>query len=798
MNLINPKNIKKLEKLVVRSLFVWLIFVSQKLLAETLPISSTVVDTISVSDSIKVSKKDSLSYSADSIFFNVKKQKIKLLGNSVIKYKGSTIKSDTLIINKKENHAYSKGNISLRDKSQNLIGDAIYYDIKSQSGIIENGASKFDKGFYYGKQIRKIDKNTYDISNGIFTTCDALHPHFWIQSKQMRVYKGDKIVARPLTFYVNHFPLFYFPYATFSIKRGRHSGILFPEPGYNNHEGKYIKNIALYHYYKDYVDWTLTYDWMEKTGWEFHFDNNYIKKYFFKGKLNSRLIKKTITPTHSAYQFYLSERHHQDFVNNSTFDLNLNYASSKDVMENDIDLDNRTSQKMTSTFSYQTKLFNRNLSTTGSYTDDFTKEIKTIILPNISYSLPSKPLSEIFRAYRKSPIFQNISLSYRVNAQQIGRIESKNPSFADIIYQTEKDSLNQYINQHNAGIKQHSDIQFNTNIKWFNLKNTINYNEVWFDRDLQNHKLVRGADYSTRSNLSFSIFGIKKFKNFYVSAIRHIIKPNVGFSYYPDFKENDKFYRFGSISLATGKRSRNFSFGIGNTWQVKLAKKGDKKKEVKINNLITTSSSLGYSLDKDGRKFSDINHRINFNPKSFSSDVLNFNYHNSFTITEDAYDFSLKSKTISTTVNFSGKSDTFDYFPVEKNKFKKSKFIEADSTVTDSTSNISKEKKSSGSWKFSLTNYYSKRKSSSNYTNSLRLNCNFNITKNWTISYSNYYDLYKHKLISNSIQINREMHCWRLSFKWYKSGDYWNYSLNFFNIKLPTDLKFKTSDNGRS
>jgi len=797
MSLLNIKKIKYINKILSIVLFVWLIFPFQNLISENLSLKKNLTDTLRVADSTKISDKDSLFYSADSIFFNVKNRKINLIGNSILKYNASTIKSDTLIINKQENHAYSKGNISLRDKSQNLIGDEIYYDIKSQSGIIENGAGKFEKGYYYGKQIRKTDKNIYDITNGIFTTCDALHPHFWIQSKQMRVYKGDKVVVRPLTFYVNHFPLFYFPYATFSIKRGRHSGILFPEPGYNNHEGKYIKNIAIYHYYKDYSDWTLTYDWMEKTGWEFHFNNNYIKKYFFNGKLNSRLIKKTLSPTRSTYQFYLSERHHQDFVDKSTFDLNINYASSKDVMENDINIDNRTSQKMTSTFSYQTKLFNRTLSTSGSYTDDFIKKTKNVILPKISYSLPSKPLSEVFSNYRNSSFLQNISLSYRLSAQQTGLIKSPNPSFADIIYLTEKDSLNQYINQHNAGIKQHSDIQFNTNLKWLNIKNTVNYNEVWFDRDLYNNKLVRGADYSFVSHLNFSIFGIRKFKNTYISAIRHIIKPNISFHYIPDFQNNKKFYRFGNISLMTGKRSKNMSFSIGNTWQVKLAKKG-KRKEVKINNLITTNSSIGYSFDKKGRKFGDIRHTINFYPKSYKTDNFNFSYHNTLTIIEDAYDFSYKSKSINTSLSFSGKSDTFDYFPIEKNKFKKSKFIETDSTVTDSTSINFNKKKSSESWEFSLKNNFSKSKFSTKYKSSLNINFNFKITKNWAVSSSNYYDLFKHKLISNSIQLTREIHCWRISFKWYKSGNYWNYSLNFFNIKLPNDLKFKTNDSGRS
>ena len=68
------------------------------------------------------------------------------------------------------------------------------------------------------------------------------------------------------------------PFGTFSIKRGRHSGILVPSPGYNKEHGKYIEDIALYFAFKDHLDMLLSYDFYEKSGWRTRFDIDYVKQ----------------------------------------------------------------------------------------------------------------------------------------------------------------------------------------------------------------------------------------------------------------------------------------------------------------------------------------------------------------------------------------------------------------------------------------------------------------------------------------------------------------------------------------
>ncbi len=150
---------------------------------ESILTDSLLTDSLSITlvetDSIKI---DSLYYFADSVFYYEEIERIDFIGNAAVKYHSSNMEADTISIDLSKNQAFAMGRSFLKDGTQTAIGKDIYFDLGSKCGIIEKGASKFDKGFYYGKEIRKIDKKTFDVDEGIFTTCGALKPHFYFSS----------------------------------------------------------------------------------------------------------------------------------------------------------------------------------------------------------------------------------------------------------------------------------------------------------------------------------------------------------------------------------------------------------------------------------------------------------------------------------------------------------------------------------------------------------------------------------------------------------------------------------------
>ncbi|HOZ01980.1 MAG TPA: LPS-assembly protein LptD, partial [Candidatus Syntrophosphaera sp.] len=189
-------------------------------------------------------EEDSLSYAADSVSYNQAKEQIRLYGRTNVQYQEFTINSDSLLVDLKAKRAYSYGDTVMRDGDQILIGSDVSYDIDTQTGIMTGGSSRLEQGFYTGQNVRKVDKDIYDVDDGSFTTCENAEPDFWFTASKLRVYRGDKIVGKPVIAYVNHLPVFYFPYIVVPIRRGRYPGFLIPEPGYNSVDGKFVKGIS--------------------------------------------------------------------------------------------------------------------------------------------------------------------------------------------------------------------------------------------------------------------------------------------------------------------------------------------------------------------------------------------------------------------------------------------------------------------------------------------------------------------------------------------------------------------------
>ncbi len=775
------------------------------LLALTSSILCQVTPTVlSVGDSLHIErvKPDSILFAADSLRTDYEKQIIKLYSNASIDYKNYKIDSDTLTVDLENRKAFTKGLTRMEDNSQLMIGHDTYYDVNTEEGILYNGIGKFEQGFYSGDEIRKVGKKIYDIDYGKFTTCEDEHPHFYMKSKKLRVYVNEQILGKPFIMYVNDFPILWLPYASFPAKKGRKAGFLVPQPGYNNSDGKYVKNVAYYYPFKDYADFIFSVDLTELRGWNFNFNNDYKKRYVYNGGVDFTYNHRVTDIGNARDDWVVNATHFHDFGNKTTLRMNLNYMTSKQIWESEEDIDKRLSERITSSISFSKPLLSSTLSLTATYTDDFLKNQKAIVLPRASYSLPSKPIYEFFTS-KDSKVNRNawwtkFNVSTSFSAIQQGTIKEENPEFSDIIWSNDKDTTDVYINEHHAGASMRSSIYYSDKLmSWLVFSQTFNYNEYVFDRSKIENNIGFAGDYSTSSKISTTIYGFKKFNNSYLKAMRHILKPSASFSYKPDLsKHAGDYYTFGPVSPNTAKRSRTVNFSLGQEWQVKIYDKVNDKEKV-YNNLISMTSNCSYNLENKKKPFSEITHSIKFNPKSFSIGKLPVNYNTSVGFRQNPYDMTwldwkATNWSYSQNLSISGETQTYDYFRNPSNPLADHKVetVDGDSELSiEDLKTISETK----SWKLSFTHDMSaERQFLKPKTNNLRMSSSFNITKNWNVTYSNYIDVEDKRVMSQSINLTRDLHCWRLTLQYNKSNEYWDYTLVFFNVKLHDDLKIET------
>ena len=90
-----------------------------------------------------------------------------------------------------------------------------------------------------GKQITKLEGQTYQVKDGFFTTCGCEKgtPDWSISAKQMEVNVGQTGTAKGATFDVAGYPVIKLPYAIFPADSDRHSGFLSGREGQSGLRG---------------------------------------------------------------------------------------------------------------------------------------------------------------------------------------------------------------------------------------------------------------------------------------------------------------------------------------------------------------------------------------------------------------------------------------------------------------------------------------------------------------------------------------------------------------------------------
>jgi hypothetical protein len=355
---------------------------------------------------------------------------------------------------------------------------------------------------------------------------------------------------------------------------------------------------------------------------------------------------------------------------------------------------------------------------------------------------------------------------------------------------------------------------------------------------------LRGFYYTQSVNASISaglnpqIFGTYEFKpGGRLQAIRHTIKPSVSFSYVPMLKglatdmfrqvQIDTTGRTKEYSMfegnlyqppSLGHRSGAISFSLINIVEAKVYAKNDttgKPKKVKIIDNFTTNTS--YNIFADSLRWAPIT--MNYRTTLFEN--LNVSANSGFSI----YGMDKAGKMINTLyykqtkklVRMTGLSVSldFDLSKLLTKKDDKKKLTTAPdinklsaNTQNETLSDVQPLVKSPSAllldqfgytkfdvpWTLNVAySFYLTRtgfKSSINQT--VSLTGSVTVTKKTNLNYTVYYDIGKHEISMASIGINRDLHCWDMSFNWIPTGymKSWNFMIKV-KASVLQDLKYE-------
>jgi len=162
-------------------------------------------------------------------------------GDAVMSQGGSVLKADEIDIMRRERKARAIGHVHLIDPEIEMWATDGTIDITNETMVLNNAKVLAKKDIYHleGKQIVKLEGQSYEVKDGFFTTCGCEKgtPDWSINADQMVVNMGHTGTAKNATFDVAGYPIMKFPYFVFPADTSRHSGLLMGREGHSGLRG---------------------------------------------------------------------------------------------------------------------------------------------------------------------------------------------------------------------------------------------------------------------------------------------------------------------------------------------------------------------------------------------------------------------------------------------------------------------------------------------------------------------------------------------------------------------------------
>ena len=606
---------------------------------------------------VKYSAEDSLVYDAES-------GTAYLYGNSKVDYENMKLTSDKVHMNLDKSTVRATGTIDstaeggIKGKPVFTMGkdeyksDTMAFNFKSKKGLIKGVYTEQQDGFLSGEVGKRDSTGSIYLQHGRYTTCDKPHPDFYIALSRAKVRPGKDVVFGPAYLVVADVPLpLAIPYGFFPFSKKYSSGFIMPSYGDESDRGFYLRDGGYYFAISDKWDLKLLGEIYTKGSWGVSAASNYRKRYRYSGSFlfsyqDSKTGDKGLPDFAEQESFKIQWNHRQDPKANpySSLAASVNFATSSYERNNLNSMYNPqtlTQSTRTSSVSWSTGFSSIGLSL--SATTNLAQNMRTssiqITLPDLNISL-----SRFYPFKRKHLVgkerwYEKISMSYT------GQLANSISTTEDKILHSNliKDWKNAF--QHTIPVQANF-----TLFNYINVTPSFNFTDRMYskkvtrgwDNTLQK-EVVRDTTYGFHNvyNWSMSVGASTKLYGFWVpnrklfgdkiQAIRHVITPQVTFSYSPNFGARRYGYydsyqytdASGNVKLVEyspyqdelysvpGKyKTEMISWDVSNNIEMKIKSDKDTTGYKKISIIDELGASMSYNAAADYHRWSDLSMRL--------------------------------------------------------------------------------------------------------------------------------------------------------------------------------------------
>jgi hypothetical protein len=815
-------------------------------------------------------------YSAvDSIYFNVRERKVFLYGNADLKYGEIHLEAGYVEIDFRRNELYASG---LPDSAgvmqgipvftegpQSFQSKEMWYNFETKRGRTLGVFTEEADGYLHGDIVKIQPSRIIHVQDGKYTTCDDPEPHFHIGFRRAKIIPEDKIITSLAFLVIEGVPTpLVVPFGFFPNKRGQASGILMPSYGETANRGFYLENGGFYWGINDYVDLSLRGDIFTRGSWAARLGSTYRVRYRYSGSMNlsyaiNILGEENLPGYERSRDFRVVWNHSQDpkARPNSVFRANVNAGSSQASRFNPVSDQDYLSNTFSSNVSYSASWAGRyNFSANFRHSQNTINRSVDLSLPEIAFSVNRLHPFRRKDSRGEAKWYENITMNYTMNARNDLR------TVDSLLFERETWSKFRNGMSHSIPISHSFRI-----LRHFNLSNSINYNERWYLSTIEKNwdpqamyvqggdtlfgrevidtisgfKAARDFNFSTSLNTRF--YGMVQFRRGPVRAFRHVVSPNLSFSYRPDFgspfwgyyqtyynpvQDREVKYSIFEQGIYQGpqpNRSGSINFSLANNLEMKVRNRRDTtaRGERKIALFDNLSINGGYDIARDSLKFSDI--RVSARTRLFNN--FDITYSSGWTVYDtdsigrsvnrflwetDRKLLKLNNTNWSLGFNYSLSSKTRpsgagagqmrgmegpdqggpEGFPGlgedDEGQIPAAEMVQLAPGVIDYS--VPWSLRFGYTFNYNSRYNYRDEQFDRNYVQSLNVSGDMQLTPKWRLGFRSGYDFERKEITYTSVDIYRDLHCWEMTLNWIPFGFRKSYNLTIrVKSQMLQDLK---------
>ncbi|GAB5418902.1 MAG: putative LPS assembly protein LptD [Crocinitomicaceae bacterium] len=767
----------------------------------------------------------------DSIYTDLRNEVVHLYGKAVVDNGEVRLDAGYIMIDFKSQEVLAKyrydedsNKVELpkfTDGSDDILAETVRYNFETKKAFIEEVAIQQDENFLYMGIAKRQSNEEVHFLKGRFTSCNLEEPHYHFQLSRAVMVPEKRIVSGPMNLWLGGVPTpIGLPFSIIPQMEDKTSGLMFPEIIMPSDAGFGLRDLGYYWPINDQFQTTFYGTIYSRGSWGVRNKTDYNVRYKFNGNLNVSFdqFRRGFPDTTATNKTTVIWSHIKDVKSSPfwTFRSNVNFQSDNNT-QNSLDPNNQdyfnntlsSDINMSRKFPGKPFLLGGKISLRQNSLTENISLASPVINGNMTRIFPFKNVVKStggLKGFRE--LARQFSVTYNFEGQNQALFEDtllRDRNYAEIG------------NKFKNGIS--NDVRLATTSSLFknilkitpsmNYANYLNFQQTSKSYDAGNDSIIVNLDQkfgmaqtmSVGASATTVLYSYYKFVGKNKPILRHLMTPSISYAWRPNLNPVDSFlvdttwtrysrFENSAYNIRSTQTQNIVSFGVNNTLQWK--KKSEKDtvdgfKRVQLVDAFSIRSS--YNIDADSFNLADFNFSLRTSPLDFINIVANANLSPYDWVDSTGTRFNDYAWKNRTGLQKFGRFTRFDVTTSLTLTSKKSR-----ERLKNAVDNIGENWNADFNyyylnpeqfldfeipWKATLSHVYTLTANQSitetnpdkfSQVQTLMFQGDVSFTKRWKLSTRTNFDLKEGKITNSRVSLNRDMHCWALSFDWTPIG----------------------------